>query len=374
MGLFLLSQLAEVFPTEFIGLYKDESMAATAARPRQAEILKKKICQIFSENNLKITIDANLKVANFLDITLDLEREIFRPYMKDNHTPLYVDSQSNHPPLVLKNIPLGVNRRLSKISANKEVFDSASPPYQDALIKSGYDHILKYEPPELQKAKKRTRKKKVTWFNPPYSMHVKTNVGKEFLRLVDTAFPPSNPLHKLFTRHTLKISYRCMPNMASTVAMHNKSILGKKQQRDPLPCKCKTPCPIGGNCGVADLVYEATVKEKVSNRTETYTGLTYRTFKERYKEHMYDMGHAEKRTSSKLAGHIWDLKDRGVDFDITWRMLARATHFNPITRKCNLCLKEKHFIMYGEGTSTLNKRSEIFNTCRHRTKALLVNV
>ena len=124
----------------------------------------------------------------------------------------------------------------------------------------------------------------------------------------------------------------------------------------------------------ANFVYEATVKEKVSNKTETYTGLTYRTFKERYKEHMYDMGHAEKRTSSKLAGHIWDLKDRGVDFDITWRMLARATHFNPITRKCNLCLKEKHFIMYGEGTSTLNKRSEIFNTCRHRTKALLVNV
>ena len=77
-------------------------------------------------------------------------------------------------------------------------------------------------------------------------------------------------------------------------------------------------------------------------------GLKYQTFKERYKEHKYDMDHSEKRTSSRLAGHIWDLKVRRMEFDITWKTLARATHFNPITRKCNLCLKEKHFIMYGK--------------------------
>ena len=188
-------------------------MAATPARPRQAEILKKKICKVFSENNLKITIEANMKVVNFLDITLDLERGLFKPYMKENHTPTYVDKQSNHPPMVLKNIPLGVNRRLSKISSSKEVFDNACPPYQDALRKSGYDHVLEYQTPEALKPKKRCRKKEVTWFNPPFSNHVRTNVGKEFLKLVDTAFPPSNPLHKLFNRHTLKLSYRCMPNM-----------------------------------------------------------------------------------------------------------------------------------------------------------------
>ena len=158
-----------------------------------------------------------MKVVNFLDITLDLGKEIFKPYMKENHTPVYVNNQSNHPPLVLKNIPLAVNRRLSKVSANEEVFNSASQPYQEALIKSGYSHQLKYEPPEDHSRKKRRRKRKVTWFNPPFSMHVKTKVGKEFLKLVDTAFPPSNPLHKLFNRHTLKLSYRCMPNMASAI-------------------------------------------------------------------------------------------------------------------------------------------------------------
>ena len=129
----MLSQLTEVVPKGFIGLYRDDGLAASPARPRQVEMLKKKICKIFSAHNLKVTIEANLKVVNFLDITLDLEREIYLPYMKENHTPVYVDVQSNHPPLVLKNIPLGVNRRLSKLSANKEIFDKACPPLPGSL-------------------------------------------------------------------------------------------------------------------------------------------------------------------------------------------------------------------------------------------------
>ena len=363
-----------MIPVPLIGLYRDDGLAATFARPRQVEILKKKICKVFSDQNLRVTIEANMKVVNFLDITLDLGKEIFKPYMKENHTPVYVNNQSNHPPLVLKNIPLAVNRRLSKVSANEEVFNSASQPYQEALIKSGYSHQLKYEPPEDHSRKKRRRKRKVTWFNPPFSMHVKTKVGKEFLKLVDTAFPPSNPLHKLFNRHTLKLSYRCMPNMASAISRHNKGILQKNLVMDPPPCKCDTPCPVGGKCRMKDVVYEARVEEKISKKWETYTGLTYRPFKDRLKEHKDDMADPLRRSNSKLAGHIWDLKDRGIEFNVSWRFLAKAPPFNPVTRKCLLCLEEKHFIMYGRGTSTLNKRSEIFNTCRHRHKDLLVKV
>ena len=62
---------------------------------------------------------------------------------------------------------------------------------------------------------------------------------------------------------------------------------------------------------MSDVVYKATVKENQSQNIETYTGLTYRTFKERFKEHNRDMENSDSRTSSKLAGHIWSLKDRG---------------------------------------------------------------
>ena len=71
---------------------------------------------------------------------------------------------------------------------------------------------------------------------------------------------------------------------------------------------------------------------------------------------------------------MWDLRDRNVDFELKWDFIDRAPPFNPITRKCRLSLKEKYHIMYNLDASTLNKRNEVFNTCRHRTQKLLINV
>ena len=81
VGLFLLSQLSDVIPKKFIGLCRDDGLAATDAKPRQTEILKKKICKVFEKNNLRVTIEANVKIVNFLDITLDLSADIYKPYI-----------------------------------------------------------------------------------------------------------------------------------------------------------------------------------------------------------------------------------------------------------------------------------------------------
>ena len=88
---------------------------------------------------LQITIEANLKVINFLDICMDLDSDTFKPYIKPNTTPLYINKQSNHPPTIIKNLPASINKRLSNISCKKEEFDKAAPLYTDALAKSGYD-------------------------------------------------------------------------------------------------------------------------------------------------------------------------------------------------------------------------------------------
>ena len=76
----------------------------------------------------------NLKVVNFLDITLDLNSGVFKPYMKPNNLPQYINRKSNHPPAIIKSIPEAVNRRISSISQNKQIFNSAQAPYcQGAL-------------------------------------------------------------------------------------------------------------------------------------------------------------------------------------------------------------------------------------------------
>jgi hypothetical protein len=87
-------------------------MMASQSALLQIENMKKKVCQIFDRNGCQVTIEANAKIVIFLGITLDLNTGTFKLYVKAKDIPVYVSKKSNHPPMVLKNITLGVNRRL----------------------------------------------------------------------------------------------------------------------------------------------------------------------------------------------------------------------------------------------------------------------
>ena len=96
--------------------------------------------------------------------------------------------------------------------------------------------------------------------------------------------------------------------------------------------------------------------------------------KKKWDGHRSDCRHEKNRTNSRYSGHIWNLKDKNKNFETEWKLIDRASTFNPITRKCRVCLKEKFYIMYHRDGSTLNKRHEIFNTCRHKNWKLLAKV
>ena len=159
VGLFLMSRLAHINNLSPI-IYRDDVLAITRATARQQEKIRQEIIRVFSNYGLSITIFINLKRVDFLDITLDLERCIYKPYRKPGDRPLYVNSESNHPPQVIKNIPAGIERRLVQNSCNEEVFWDAVPDYQAELNRCGY---------------------RVTWFNPHYSLDVATNFAREVL-------------------------------------------------------------------------------------------------------------------------------------------------------------------------------------------------
>ena len=112
------------------------------ATPRQTENIKKEICQIFNRNGLHITIEANKQVVNFLDVTLNLHKSTYQPFTKPNTTLLYVHRESNHPQSITRNIPAGINKRLSTLSSDKASFDQATPPYQETLNENGYNYTL----------------------------------------------------------------------------------------------------------------------------------------------------------------------------------------------------------------------------------------
>ena len=129
VGSYLLSKIPLQYRSN-IGLYRDDGLGAFNDSPRVIENTKKEICKIFSEHNLKITIEANKKCVNFLDITFDLRTGKYKPYNKPGNIPQYVHIDSNHPPSILKRIPETINQRLSKISSDEEAFVSCAQPYQ----------------------------------------------------------------------------------------------------------------------------------------------------------------------------------------------------------------------------------------------------
>ena len=300
------------------------------------------------------------------------------PYMKPNNSPLYVNKNSNHPPNILKNIPESVNKRLSSISANKTVFEKAAPPYQKALKNSGYDYKMKFENKNDGNKKsdqKKPRRKKATWFNPPYSNNVKTNVGKQFLDLVDKCFPEDNKLHKLINRKTVKISYSCMNNMKQEISNHNKTVLKPQTSPTQRDCNCpkKKKCPLDRKCLTKGVIYQATVTRKDNNKEETYIGLTENQFKTRFNNHTNTFRDKEKRSSTTLSHYIWTLKDKNVDFELQWKLIDRATPYTPESNVCRLCIKEKYYILCQPQLCTLNSRTEMCTECRHRKKYLLCN-
>ena len=337
--------------------------------------MKQEMCRIFHTYNLRITTDVNHKIVNFLDVTLDLNSGLFKPFMKPNNTILYVNRNSNHPPSVLKNLPEGVNRRLSNISANEDIFKEAITPYQKALDESGYDFTLKFQPDAMCGPKKRSRGRKITWFNPPYSANVSTNIGAKFLRIIDICFPPTHMLHKIINRNTVKVSYRCMTNMNKILSKHNSKIANQMPGPAPSPgCNCQggpATCPLNGACKTDELVYKAEVTRLDTHQVETYTGLTGGTFKNRYNKHMSDFRNPTYKSSTTLSKYIWKLKNENVPYDISWQTLSRARVFNPVTKSCQLCLREKYCIMFHPESATLNSRDELYSTCRHRLKMLL---
>ena len=132
VGLYLLSLLRHL-PLQ-VGLFRDDGLAVSTLTKRQNEKVKQEICRIFKNEGLDITITTNLKNVEFLDVELNLNTGIQKPFTKPNNTILYVDANSNHPPSIKKNIPLSVQKRLSILSSDEQVFNEVAPQYQEALV------------------------------------------------------------------------------------------------------------------------------------------------------------------------------------------------------------------------------------------------
>ena len=389
VGLFILSKLTEIIPKEQNGLYRDDMIIAVKTTGRGSELLGQQLSKLFKDNfNLKITFEANLRIVNFLDVTLSLDDGSYRPYRKDDTVPLYIHKDSNHPPHIKKEMVNMVGRRISDLSSSEEIFKQAAPIYNQALRNSGFNEEIKFSK-RTRENKRATRSRRIIFFHPPWSDQIHTRIGKSFLQLLDKHFPRGSELFHYFSRQKVKVSYSILPNVSRILKSHNRQILHPEQKLQLKGCDCEegrngrecieenSHCLTENVCYLGKLDYEIThpVTRTQVKIKKKYFGLTQNSFKSRHSGHKTSFKHPKYKTQTRLSRAIWRLKESNppIPFKLKFSILKLARAYTRESRNCHLCAVEKTFIAFSDPSSMLNLRSELLNKCRHRRKHLLFN-
>ena len=298
---------------------------------------------------------------------MDLRSNTFHPYRKPNDKALYINSNSNHPPHIVKNLPIAINKRLSEISSNEKLFNEHKNEYEDALRNSGFPAKLKMNKPKINtKHKKRNRNRKVIWYNPPYNINLKTNIAKTFLNLIDKHFHKNHPLNKIINRKNIKISYSCCPNIQSIINSHNRKIINeqiKNNENENKSCNCqkKNTCPINNKCCTSCVIYKATINNEKTN----YIGMTQGKFKDRYTQHKHSFKNKSKKFATTLSTYTWN-KNLDPEPNIKWEIIKKCRTYQPGNQNCDLCLSEKlNIIKNANNPYNINKRNDISTKCAH---------
>ena len=126
VGTFLLYKLSLKYNKSEIVLYCDDGLAIlkNISGPK-SEKFKKDIQKLFKEKYSDIVIQCNMKTVNYLDVTLNLENSTYRPYKKENNQIKYINIESNHPPSIIKQLPLSIESRLSSLTSSEEIFNDS---------------------------------------------------------------------------------------------------------------------------------------------------------------------------------------------------------------------------------------------------------
>ena len=91
--------------------------------PKKCDDIRKRLYKLFDEFGFRLDITTDLKIIDYLDVTLNLYSGTVSPFRKRNQDLRYVDRGSNHPTQVFKHVPKGIEHRLSNNSSNKEIFE-----------------------------------------------------------------------------------------------------------------------------------------------------------------------------------------------------------------------------------------------------------
>ena len=113
----------------------------------QLERIKKSLENAFKDFGLEIVAESNLRIVNYLDVTLNLNDGSFRPCDKPDDIIQYINKEFNHPPNLIKHLPASIEKQLSNNSFDKKIFQESAIYYEDILNKAGFINKVAYRAP-----------------------------------------------------------------------------------------------------------------------------------------------------------------------------------------------------------------------------------
>ena len=129
---------------------------------------------------------------------------------------------------------------------------------------------------------------------------------------------------------------------------------------------------MSGYCLKSAIIYRATVSSQ--SDVKHYIGATEQTFKRRYPKHKDALLKKDSQESTSLSAYVWSLKDKKEDPSVKWEIIKQCTPYVCGSRRCDVCLSEKLFILRSDPTNSINKNTELMQKCRHSNKFKLRNI
>ena len=112
VGCVLLYSINKIMDPSSHGLYHDDGLIIVdKSTPKKCDGIRKRLYKLFDEFGFWLNIKTDLKITDYLDVTLNLYSGTVSPFKKRNQDLRYVNRGSNHPTQVFKHVPEGIELR-----------------------------------------------------------------------------------------------------------------------------------------------------------------------------------------------------------------------------------------------------------------------
>ena len=134
---------------------RDDGLAVLkSATGSESERIRKRLVKTFQAHGL--SHKTNITSSIFLEITMNLRTESYKPFRKPNNQHLYIHKHSNHPSYIIKTLPETSSKRISTLSSTKKYFKQAAPFFNEELKQVEHNYKIKFTKEDHQKKTKKT--------------------------------------------------------------------------------------------------------------------------------------------------------------------------------------------------------------------------